>query len=672
MKISPINTKEQNLDLTKIEESSSLLNNPHNTFESINYQDVWKRARIKLKVIFFLKGLIKQQKFESKKNNFLTLNGLKSGPAAKKPLEPPLPCLIIHPENLVKSIWNAYVGILLVYTALIMPFALSFIDSSGQDAWFYIDLVLDMSFFIDVVINLSSAFYRSDGVLVSSRKVIFLEYFKSWLIMDVASCIPFGLFDGNNEEDSSSGGDYRSILKLLRLPKLYRVFRIFKVFKMVSGYKQGQLSEKIQDFLSLRQSGIRLLTSCFTIVIALHITACFWHYLSKIQGFAPNTWVAQCGLIDSDTSTLYITSLYWAATTFATVGYGDVSASTSIERIFSVCWMIFSVYYFSFVIGSLTSMLETVNVKSTFLRNKIAIIEDFAKEARISKELLGKIKVALKYANKKSLIHSKEKNSILGELPLQLKYEISMAMYGKACTSIKYFQEKDKVIITGIVPYLHPVRVEAKELVYTKGEHVEGIYFIVQGSANYVMSKSKTIVKVINCGEYFGEIEVTLHITRKYPVQGTTELDLLFMDMSVIQSFSEQYVDEWESFRQTSLETHYSLIKTISEIKEKQKMSESFDMRKFKINVEGRILHMKNLTMKQMKHATRVRVNIQTIHKKMENMCTRLYNLQNNIYSIKKRFSLLGKRRGSLNVPIRTYTDSQDSYTEANDASTIV
>ena len=185
------------------------------------------------------------------------------------------------------------------------------------------------------------------------------------------------------------------------------------------------------------------------------------------------------------------------------------------------------------------------------------------------------------------------------------------------------------------------------------------------------MSRSKTVVKGINCGEYFGEIEATLQITRKYPVQGHTELDLLFMDMSVIQTFSEQYLDEWESIRKSSLETHYSLIKTICEIKEKKKMIQSFDIRKYKINVEGRILQMKNLTVKQMKNHTRVRVNIQTIHKKMENMCTRLYNLQNNICSIKKKFYLHG-RRNSLKVPMRTYTDSQDTYSEVNETATVV
>jgi hypothetical protein len=669
MKISPTPSKDQQLDTTKIlEESSTLLNIPHNSLESINFNDVWKRARIKLKVIFFLRSLIKQKKFENKRNSFISSKTIKSDLVLnKKETENRMPFFMLHPEDKIKIFWNFYMGVLLVYTAIFMPYVLSFIDTRNGDAWFCIDLLLDFSFCIDVIVNLCSAYYRNDGVLVCSRKVIFITYLKSWMILDVVSCIPFSLFDGGEDQNSATyENDYRNILKLLRLPKLYRVFRIFKVFKAVSGYKQGQLSEKIQDFFSLRQSGIRLLTSCCTIIVSLHITACFWHYLSKIQGFSPTTWVAQAGLIDSDDSTRYITSLYWAATTFATVGYGDISANTSMERMFSVCWMIYSVYYFSFVIGSLTSMLETVNVKSTFLRNKIAIMEDFAKDARLSKELLNKLKVALKYANKKSLIHSQEKNSILSELPLQLKYEVSLAMYGKACSKINYLQDKDKVIITGIVPFLHPVCVEAEESVYLKGEHVEGIYFIIRGTANYVMNKSKKFLKVIDCGDFFGDIEVTLHITRKYTVQALNRLDLLFMDMNVIQSFSEQYVDEWETFRQKSLEKHYELIRIICEIKEKEILGDKFDARKFKINVDGRILKMKNLTMKQMKHASRLRVNIQTIHKKMENMCTRLYNLQNNIGFIKKKY-LYARRRNSLSVTPRTYNDSQDTISETHD-----
>lgn len=659
-------------DMKNLEESNyTLLKNPNVSISSLNFLDVWRRVRVKLKVIFYLKSLIKQQKFEQKKSSYLsqaTINDLELPIKLNPPILEKLPIGIIHPDSSLKTIWGFYMGILMIYTAILVPYVLAFIDSNQRDHWFFIDLLLDVSFFFDVIINLLSAYYKSDGSFISSRKAIFYNYAKSWMIFDLASCIPFGLFDDSNEQDYQN--EYRSILKLLRLPKLYRVFRIFKVLKMVSGFRPGQCAEKFQDFFSLRQGGIRLMSSLFTIIITLHITSCFWFYIAKIEGFSPDTWVAQAQLVDADQATLYITSLYWAATTFATVGYGDISGNTSLERIFCIFWMLFSVYYFSFVIGSLSSMLESVNVKSNFLLNKLAIMDDFAKDAHLTKDLLKKVKNALKYASNKNMFQTKERNSILSELPLPLIYELSMAMYGNACSKIDYFKNKDKVIIIGILPYLHPLCVDQKEFVYSKGEHAEGIYFITKGHAGYIMEKSKTLVKRINCGEYFGDIEIVLHITRKYSVKAIRSLEVLFMDLTAIQDFSEHYVDEWEKIRQQSIDKHYEIMRNICEIKETIKLGKNFDMRKFIINVEGSILKKKNKTMKQVKIASRAKVNMQTIHKKLENMSTRLFNLQNEVRITKKKFSRFGRRKSCVKiVPYKLTSETFETLTSAQNSS---
>lgn len=648
MKVFPF--KRNQRETSSSEETKNFLSVSQNILvQSFNYLDVWKRVRVKLRVIFIFNTLIKHQSIVQRRSTYLsqaTIKHLDSDKNPKHVTNEKIPKGILHPNSTFKNIWGIYMGILIVYTAIIMPYVLAFIESNKKDEWFYIDLLLDSSFFFDFIVNIFSAYYKSDGSLVTSRKEIIINYAKSWMIFDLVSCIPFSLFEQSSDQDYQS--DYKSILKLLRLPKLYRVFRIFKVFKMVSGTQPGPCSERFQDFLSLKQSGIRLLSSCFTIIIALHIAGCFWFYLAKIQGFSPDTWVAQAHLIDTDQATQYISSLYWAATTFATVGYGDISANTTLERIFCIFWMIFSVYYFSFVIGSLASMMESVNVKSNFLTNKLAIMDVFAKDAKLSKSLLKKIRLALKYASNKNLFQTNERNSILTELPLPLKYELSMAMYGNACSKIDYFKHKDKVIITGILPFLHPLCVDHQEYVYSKGEHAEGIYFITKGHAGYIMKKSKTIVKKINCGEYFGDIEIILHITRKYSVKAIRSLEVLFMDTSVIQNFSKQYLDEWEKIRQDAIEKHYEIMRNICEIKETISLGSNFDMRKFIINVEGRVLKKKNETMKQVKFANRAQVNIQTIHKKMENMSTRLYNLENSIKTARKRFSVFNRRKSSM------------------------
>lgn len=54
----------------------------------------------------------------------------------------------------------------------------------------------------------------------------------------------------------------------------------------------------------------------------------------------------------------YIASLYWAATTFTTVGYGDISAATLAERTIAIVAMIIANFVFSSVMGQIGSVIQ--------------------------------------------------------------------------------------------------------------------------------------------------------------------------------------------------------------------------------------------------------------------------------------------------------------------------
>lgn len=603
------------------------------------FKDVWRRLRIKIRVITLL-----NKKIEFSKGNF---DNPRANPNQAKFK------FIWHPDSIFKKVWVLYMSVLMIYVAFVMPYSMAFIDSHGLDTWFCIDIFFDISFFCDIIVNMNSAYYAKDGVLVDSRKKIIINYAKSWLLIDIVSCIPFDAFNNSQSQSQSTNNDpSKSVLKFLRLPKLYRLLRIAKIFKMANNYRQTELIEKIQDFFRLKQSGVRLLTSCFTIMISVHITSCFWYYLAKIEGLSPETWVGVAGLTDADATTLYITSIYWAFTTFSTVGYGDITANTTPERILSILWMLFSVYYFSFVIGSLTSMLENVNTKSNMLMTKLAIIDEFAKEANLNKELLYKLRTALKYSNRKISLSIEDRDSILNELPKLLKHEMALAMHDQASSKIEFFTKLDNAIIAAVIPYLQPFYIDYGQYVYTKGEHAEGIYFITKGYVAYVIKKDETVIMGVQCGEHFGEIEVVLHITRKYSAKAIRNSDLLIMNRNVIQKFSEDYVDEWDDLRKKAKETDEKLIRTCAEIKESKIFADApnFDHRKFKKNVEFRVLRKKNMTSMKSRLASIKKINIQTLYSKMENMSTKLLNLENNLKKTKNSFRTTYSRKNTLPV----------------------
>jgi hypothetical protein len=60
---------------------------------------------------------------------------------------------IIHPSSVFKTAWNIILLTLLVYTATIMPFRMAFLKSEMMSAWFFVELLVDILFILDVYVN---------------------------------------------------------------------------------------------------------------------------------------------------------------------------------------------------------------------------------------------------------------------------------------------------------------------------------------------------------------------------------------------------------------------------------------------------------------------------------------------------------------------------------------
>jgi hyperpolarization activated cyclic nucleotide-gated potassium channel 1 len=99
--------------------------------------------------------------------------------------------------------------------------------------------------------------------------------------------------------------------------------------------------------------------------------------------------------MDDDEGKQYMLSLYWTFTTMSTVGYGDITGHTTLEMMLAIILMIFGVCFFSFTIGSLASIFNRIDSKEAILNNKMAIIDEFAKEAHLEQDLKLRLRHAL-------------------------------------------------------------------------------------------------------------------------------------------------------------------------------------------------------------------------------------------------------------------------------------
>ena len=90
---------------------------------------------------------------------------------------------VIMPHWTFKKIWSAVIQMILIYTAIYVPFKLSFIPpGTAVPFWDTIDSIVDVLFISDLVVNFVSAYERRDGSYETRPKLISKAYFRSWFM----------------------------------------------------------------------------------------------------------------------------------------------------------------------------------------------------------------------------------------------------------------------------------------------------------------------------------------------------------------------------------------------------------------------------------------------------------------------------------------------------------
>jgi hypothetical protein len=116
------------------------------------------------------------------------------------------------------------------------------------------------------------------------------------------------------------------------------------------------------------------------ILVLLHLATCIWYYSARLEEFNPDTWVFRYGLMNESTGKLYLFGFYWAVTTLTTVGFGDFSGGTAAERIICILWMMIGVGFYSFTVGSIASILSSMDSKKKELEESLQDLTFYSKE----------------------------------------------------------------------------------------------------------------------------------------------------------------------------------------------------------------------------------------------------------------------------------------------------
>ena len=135
---------------------------------------------------------------------------------------------VIYPSNYYKLLWDAFIGFVIVYCALIIPVEIAF-NADAFEATQFVSLAIHGIFIIDMVLSFLTGYEhpKYDNAIVVNKEMIAWNYMGGWFAIDVLSSIPFDLIV--TEIVGGNNSNFATLLKLARALRLIRLGRLLKI-----------------------------------------------------------------------------------------------------------------------------------------------------------------------------------------------------------------------------------------------------------------------------------------------------------------------------------------------------------------------------------------------------------------------------------------------------------
>lgn len=304
------------------------------------------------------------------------------------------------------------------------------------------------------------------------------------LVGDLLAALPFALLLGPTP------------FQLLRLLKLSRVARLLGDWR----------SREVRHAAALR-----LAFFVYWFVLMTHVVACCWIALRGPEA-------------SPDGGSRYVRALYWAVTTLATVGYGDVTPSNDAQRIYAIVVMLLGVGTYGFVIGNVASILSNLDPGRASFLHRMEQLSAFMSYRSIPPDLQRRIGDYYRHVWRERLDH--DETQLLERLPPGLRTAVALHLKRDLLQAVPFFRGASEPFLKEIALEMKPSLYPPGDIVVRAGDRGREMYFISRGSVEVVAPDGTTVRARLSAGDFFGEIALLYGTPRTATVRALEYCDL--------------------------------------------------------------------------------------------------------------------------------------------------
>ncbi|XP_029445137.1 potassium voltage-gated channel subfamily H member 8 [Rhinatrema bivittatum] len=403
--------------------------------------------------------------------------------------------IILH-FSTFKAGWDWLILLATFYVAVTVPYNVSFIgndDLSTTRSTTVSDISVEILFIIDIILNFRTTYVSKSGQVIFEARSICIHYVTTWFIIDLIAALPFDLLYAFNV----------TVVSLVHLLKTIRLLRLLRLLQKLDRYSQHSTIV------------LTLLMSMFALLA--HWMACIWYVIGKMEMKANNPltwdigWLHELGkrlespfhgnntLGGPTIRSAYIASLYFTLSSLTSVGFGNVSANTDIEKIFSICIMLVGALMHALVFGNVTAIIQRLYSRWSLYHTRTKDLKDFIRVHHLPQQL--KQRMLEYFQTTWSVNNGIDSNELLKDFPDELRSDITMHL-NKEILQLSLFECASRGCLRSLSLHIKTSFCAPGEYLLRQGDALQAIYLVCSGSMEVL--KDNMVLAILGKGDLIG------------------------------------------------------------------------------------------------------------------------------------------------------------------------
>ncbi|KAL6438581.1 hypothetical protein ACFW04_004559 [Cataglyphis niger] len=410
-----------------------------------------------------------------------------------------------------KAVWDWIILLLVMYTAIFTPYVAAFVLSDTEynsrknkkysdDPIVIIDLIVDVTFIVDILINFRTTFVNSNDEVVSHPGKIAVHYLKGWFIIDLVAAIPFDLLLVGSDTDEL-GLDKDETTTLIGLLKTARLLRLVRVARKIDRYSE--------------YGAAVLLLLMATFALIAHWMACIWYAIGNAERPTLKSKVGWLDILANDThqfyfhnntggpsiKSRYITALYFTFSSLTSVGFGNVAPNTDAEKIFTIVVMLIGSLMYASIFGNVSAIIQRLYSGTARYHTQMLRVREFIRFHQIPNPLRQRLEEYFQHAW--TYTNGIDMNSVLKGFPECLQADICLHLNRNLLNNCRAFEGASPGCLRALSLKFKTTHAPPGDTLVHRGDVLTSLYFISRGSIEIL--KDDIVMAILGKDDIFGE-----------------------------------------------------------------------------------------------------------------------------------------------------------------------